>query len=111
MPQGLTPAGLGFIRASKPWSDSTLIVEADVIGETDGNSTSKHNSVKLSNSIVVAYRKCRILRRRLRRVLHFRIYAVRKTGANISTAQTGPTRSVTIKLTEINLFESAERVY
>ena len=68
LPQRPTPAGLGFIRANKPWSDDVLLVEADVIDETDDNSTARHDSVKLSNAIAEAYRKYRGRRRRLPRV-------------------------------------------
>ena len=68
VPQGPTPAGLGFIGASKPCSDDALLVETDVIDETDDNSTARHDSVKLSNAIAEAYRKYRSRRRLLPRV-------------------------------------------
>jgi uncharacterized cofD-like protein len=68
LPDHPTPAGLGFIRANKPWSDDVLLVEADVIDETDETSTARHDSVKLSNAIAEAYRKYRGRRRRLPRV-------------------------------------------
>ena len=68
LPQRPTPAGLGFIRANKPWSDDVLLVEADVIDETDDNSAARHDPVKLSNAIAEAYRKYRGRRRRLPRV-------------------------------------------
>ena len=68
LPQRPTPAGLGFIRANKPWSDDVLLVEADVIDETDDNSTARHDPVKLSNAIAEAYPKYRGRRRRLPRI-------------------------------------------
>jgi uncharacterized cofD-like protein len=68
LPQRPTPAGLEFIQTNKPWNDDLLLVEADVIDETDDNSTARHDSVKLSNAIAEAYRKYRGRRRRLPRV-------------------------------------------
>ena len=68
IPSSDSPAGLGFIRASKPWSDDVLLVEADVIDETDNNSTARHDSVKLADTITEAYRKYRGDRRRLPRI-------------------------------------------
>jgi len=68
LPDGSTPAGLDFIKAIKPWDDDVLLVEADVIDETDNTTTARHNSVKLSNAIAEAYRKFRGRRRRLPRV-------------------------------------------
>jgi uncharacterized cofD-like protein len=68
MPKGPTPAGLDFIQANKPWNDVVLLVEADVIDETDETSTARHDSTKLSNAIAGAYRTYRGRRRRLPRV-------------------------------------------
>ena len=68
MPEGPTPAGLDFIRANSPWEDDVLLVEADVIDETDDTSTARHDPAKLSNAIAEAYRKYRGHRRRLPRV-------------------------------------------
>ena len=68
VPQGPTPAGLGFIGASKPCSDDALLVEADVIDETDDNNTTRHGSVKLFNTTAEAYWKYRGRRRWLPRV-------------------------------------------
>ena len=68
LPDGPTPAGLDFIKATKPWDDDVLLVEADVIDETDKTTTARHDSVKLSNAIAEAYRKFRGRRRRLPRV-------------------------------------------
>jgi uncharacterized cofD-like protein len=68
VPDGPTPAGLDFIRASTPWNDDALIIEADVIDETDASRTARHDPVKLSNAIAEAYRKYRGRRRRLPRV-------------------------------------------
>lgn len=68
MPEGPTPAGLEFIRADKPWKEDVLLVEADVIDDTDRKSTARHDPVKLSNAIAEAYRKYRGQRRRLPRV-------------------------------------------
>ena len=55
-------------NASKPWGDDVPLVEADVIDETDENTTARHDPVKLSNAIAEAYRKYRGNRRRLPRV-------------------------------------------
>ena len=68
MPEGPTPAGLDFIRARKPWDDDVLLVEANVIDETDKSTTARHDPVKLSNAITEAYRKYRGRRRRLPRI-------------------------------------------
>ena len=68
VPQGPTPADLGFIGASKPCSDDAFLVETDVIYEIDDNNTIRQDSVKLSNAIAQAYRKYRGRRRRLPRV-------------------------------------------
>jgi len=68
LPDGLTPAGLSFIKANDPWDDHVHLVEADVIDETDSNSTARHDPVKLSNAIAEAYRIYRGRRRRLPRV-------------------------------------------
>ena len=45
-----------------------LLVEADVIDETDATSTARHDPFKLSNAIAEAYRKYRGRRRRLPRI-------------------------------------------
>ena len=68
LPDGLTPAGLNFIKAANPWDDEVLLVGADVIDETDASSTARHDPIKLSNAIAEAYRKYRGRRRRLPRV-------------------------------------------
>ena len=69
LPDGPTPSGLDFIRASRPWGDDDiLLVGADVIDETDASSTARHDPVKLSNAIAEAYRRYRGQRRRLPRV-------------------------------------------
>ena len=68
LPDGLTPAGLNFIKAADPWDDEVLLVGADVIDETDASSTARHDPIKLSNAIAEAYRKYRGRRRRLPRV-------------------------------------------
>ena len=68
LPNYLTPAALEFIRTKNPWEDNVLLIEADLIDETDRNSTARHDSVKLSNTIAEAYRKHRGHRRRLPRV-------------------------------------------
>ena len=68
LPNGLTPAGLNFIKAANPWDDEVLLVGADVIDETDASSTARHDPTKLSNTIAEAYRKYRGRRRRLPRV-------------------------------------------
>ena len=67
-PAGPTPAGLGFIQSNKPWDNGVLLIEADVIDETDPTSTARHDATKLSNAIAEAYRKYRGRRRRLPRV-------------------------------------------
>jgi uncharacterized cofD-like protein len=68
VPTSPTPAGLDFVRANTPWNDDVLLVEADVIDETDETTTARHDAVKLSNAIAEAYRKYRGRRRRLLRV-------------------------------------------
>ena len=68
VPEGFTPAGLEFIRTKSPWTDDVLLVEADVIDETDEKSSARHDPIKLSNAIAEAYRKYRGRRRRLPRV-------------------------------------------
>ena len=68
LPSYPTPAALDFIHTNKPWEDKVLLVEADLIDETDRNSTARHDSVKLSNTIAEAYRQYRGHRRRLPRV-------------------------------------------
>jgi hypothetical protein len=68
MPDGPTPANLEFIQTNKPWDDDALLVEANVIDDTNDTSTARHDSVKLSNAIAEAYRKYRGRRRRLPRV-------------------------------------------
>jgi len=68
LPEGPTPAGLNFIRANNPWNDDVLLVEADVVDESDPTRTARHDPVKLSNAIAEAYRKYRGRRRRLPRV-------------------------------------------
>ena len=67
-PAGPTPAGLDFIQANKPWNDDVLLVEADVIDETDQTSTARHDTTKLSHAIADTYKKYRGRRRRLPRV-------------------------------------------
>ena len=68
MPDGPTPANLEFIQTNNPWDDDTLLVEANVIDDTNDTSTARHDPVKLSNAIAEAYRKYRGRRRRLPRV-------------------------------------------
>jgi uncharacterized cofD-like protein len=68
LPVGETPGGLDFIRANNPWEDDVILVEADVIDDTDDTSTARHDPVKLSNAIAEVYRKYRGRRRRLPRV-------------------------------------------
>lgn len=68
VPNGPTPAGLNFIKARSPWDDDSLLIEADVIDDTDASRTARHDPVKLSNAIAEAYRKYRGSRRRLPRV-------------------------------------------
>jgi uncharacterized cofD-like protein len=68
LPPRPTPASLDFIKAKKPWNDDVLLVEADVIDESDETSAARHDPVKLSNAIAEAYRKYRGRRRRLPRV-------------------------------------------
>jgi hypothetical protein len=65
LPEGLTPAGLDFIKTKTPWADDVLLVEADIIDETDETSSARHDPIKLSNAIAEAYRKYRGRRRRL----------------------------------------------
>ena len=54
------------MRASKPWSDDALVVETDVIDETNDDNTARHDPVKLSNAFAEAHRKYRDRRRRCR---------------------------------------------
>ena len=68
VPEGLTPAGLEFIQNKTPWTDDVILVEADIIDETDETSSARHDPIKLSNTIAEAYRKYRGRRRRLPRV-------------------------------------------
>jgi uncharacterized cofD-like protein len=68
LPAGGTPAGLDFIQANLSWEDDVLLVEADVVDETDASSTTRHDPIKLSNAIAEAYRRFRGRRRRLPRV-------------------------------------------
>ena len=84
LPDGPTPAGLDFIRATQPWDDDVLLVEADVIDETDKSSSARHDPIKLSNTIAEAYRKYRGRRRRLPRVRLNLDLRRPKTGANLS---------------------------
>ena len=65
IPDGHTPAGLDFIKTIQPWNDNVLLVEADVIDETDKSSSARHDPIKLSNAITDAYRKYRGHRRRM----------------------------------------------
>ena len=65
VPEGPTPAELDFIRASKPWSDDVLLVEADVVDDVHA---ARHDPTKLSSAIAEAYRKYRGTRRRLPRI-------------------------------------------
>jgi len=67
LPGGETPAGLDFIRANNPWQDDLILIEADVIDETDATSTARHDPIKLSSAIAEAYGKYRGRRRRLPR--------------------------------------------
>ena len=96
LPKGPTPAGLDFILANKPWKDDVLLVEADVIDETDETSTARHDSTKLSIAIAGAYRKYRGRRRRLPRVrlnLDSNKSGSRLRGFNAS----GETRTVSVQ--------------
>ena len=68
VPNYPTPASLGFIRTNKPWKDDVLLVEADLIDDTDNKSTARHDPAKLSKTIAEAYRKYRGNRRRLPRI-------------------------------------------
>jgi uncharacterized cofD-like protein len=68
LPDLPTPAGLNLIRAIKPWDEDVLMVEADVIDETDETSTARHDPDKLSNALAEAYGKLRRGRRRLPRI-------------------------------------------
>ena len=68
IPIGATPAGLAFIQTRRPWDHETLLVEADIIDETDEASSARHDPIKLSNAIADSYRKYRGRRRRLPRV-------------------------------------------
>ena len=68
LPDPPTPAGLDFIPVNQPWDDAALLVEADVISETDKSTYARHDPVKLSNAIAEAYRKYRGARKRLPRV-------------------------------------------
>ena len=60
-----------------------LLVEADVIDETDETSTARHDPIKLANAIAEAYRKHRGRRSRLPRVR-----------LNVESSQTGNGRLV-----------------
>ena len=62
IPAGPTPAGLDFIRARRPWDDSALLVEADVIDES---ATARHDPAKLAQTVAATYRAHRGKRRRL----------------------------------------------
>ena len=62
IPVGPSPAGLDYIRARRPWDDTALLVEADVIDET---ATARHDSTKLASVVAATYRRNRGKRRRL----------------------------------------------
>ena len=62
IPDGPTPAGLDFIRARRPWDESALLIEADVIDRT---ATARHDSTKLAGIVAATYRRHRGKRRRL----------------------------------------------
>ena len=62
IPDGPTPAGLDFIRPRHPWSDTALLVEADVI---DSSATARHEPEKLAGVVAATYRRHRGKRRRL----------------------------------------------
>ena len=97
MPEGPTPAGLDFIRANSPWEDDVLLVEADVIDETDKSTMARHDAIKLSNAIAEAYRKYRGRRRRLPRVR-----------LNLNQKRSDRDRN-TLKATGLDESEAAER--
>ncbi|MDA1128520.1 MAG: YvcK family protein [Chloroflexi bacterium] len=65
LPNGTTPAGLNFIRTTKPWNDNVLLVEADVLDDVQ---TARHDATKVSNAVAEAYRQSRGRRRRMPRV-------------------------------------------
>lgn len=56
------------VIANNPREDDVLLLEADVIDDTDETSTVRHDPIKLANAIAEAYRKYRGRRRRLPRV-------------------------------------------
>ncbi len=62
IPDGPTPAGLDFIQARRPWHESALLIEADVI---DPTATARHDSTKLASIVAATYRRNRGKRRRL----------------------------------------------
>ena len=62
IPAGPTPAGLDFIRPRRPWSDTALLIEADVIDES---ATARHDPAKLAQTVAATYRGHRGKRRRL----------------------------------------------
>ena len=62
IPDGPTPAGLDFIKARRPWDESALLIEADVIDRT---ATARHDSTKLAGIVAATYRRHRGKRRRL----------------------------------------------
>ena len=62
IPDGPTPAGLDFIQARRPWDESALLIEADVIDRT---ATARHDSTKLASIVATTYRRNRGKRRRL----------------------------------------------
>ena len=68
LPKRPTPAGLGFIKSDRPWSGDVLLIEADVIDETNASSAARHDPFKLSNALTEGYRKYRGHRRRLPRI-------------------------------------------
>ena len=55
-------------ETNTPWYEDVLLIEADVIDETDESSTARHDPIKLSIAIAEAYRKYRGRRRRMPRV-------------------------------------------
>ena len=76
IPEGITPAGLNFIEEAKNWDEDVWLVETDLI---DDVMTARHDSGKISWSIVQAYNKYRGHRRRFPRV-HFNISLNRTAG-------------------------------
>ena len=62
IPAGPTPAGLDFIRPRRPWDESALLIEADVIDEF---ATARHDPAKLAHTVAATYRSHRGKRRRL----------------------------------------------